>query len=103
MRIARNIGSYAAKSNVDAVIAVGSKTDSDLDNLAQCIAHGARNSWENKKLSANDAVHLAHSSYEANELVWKIVADHPSSVVLLKGSHASGLSVLAERWASINK
>lgn len=98
-----NIGSYAAKSNVDAVIAVGSKTDSDLDNLAQCIVDGARNSWENKKLSANDAVHLAHSSYEANELVWKIVADHPSSVVLLKGSHASGLSVLAERWASINK
>ena len=33
--------------------------------------------------------------------MWKLVAAHPSSVVLLKGSHASGLSVLAERWATL--
>ena len=42
-----------------------------------------------------------HSADEADDIVWKIVAEHPSSVVLLKGSHASGLSVLAEHWANI--
>ena len=96
-----NIGEYVANSSVDAVVAVGSKTDSDLDKLAHCIAQGARSSWNNKLLSSNDAVYFAHSADEADDIVWKIVAEHPSSVVLLKGSHASGLSVLAEHWANI--
>lgn len=96
-----NIGKYAADSNVDAVIAVGSKDGADLYNLAKCIEQGARASWHNKKLTADCAVYCAHNADEADDIVWKLVADHPSSVVLLKGSHASGLSVLAERWASL--
>ena len=96
-----NIGEYVANSSVDAVVAVGSKTDSDLDKLAHCIAQGARSSWNNKLLSSHDAVYFVHSADEADDIVWKIVAEHPSSVVLLKGSHASGLSVLAEHWANI--
>ena len=35
--------------------------------------------------------------------MWNLVAAHSSSVVLLKGSHASGLSVLAERWSKLNE
>ena len=96
-----NIGSYAVNSSVDAVIAVGSETDSDLDRLANCIVQGARDSWVNKKDSVDSAVRFAHSAKEADSIVWKMVAEHPSSVVLLKGSHASGLSVLAERWAKL--
>lgn len=96
-----NIGEYVANSSVDAVVAVGSKTDSDLDKLAHCIAQGARSSWNNKLLSSHEAVYFVHSADEADDIVWKLVAEHPSSVVLLKGSHASGLSVLAEHWANI--
>lgn len=97
-----NIGEYAANSTVDAVIAVGSESDSQLDLLAECIAKGAENAWKNKQLPTESAVHLVHSANEADLLVWKLVAEHPSSVVLLKGSHASGLSVLAENWAKIS-
>ncbi|WP_236838324.1 hypothetical protein, partial [Bifidobacterium longum] len=35
----------------------------------------------------------------AEQLVIDLARNHPDAVVLLKGSHASGLSALAERWA----
>lgn len=95
------IGSYVAHAGVDAVVAVGSQTDATLDHLAQCIVSGARQDWQHKVLSADDALHVVHSAEAADAVVWKLVAAHPSSVVLLKGSHASGLSVLAERWATL--
>ena len=96
-----SVGEYAACASVDAIIAVGSKTDEKLDNLASWIYKGARNAWGNKSVEVDEAVHWVHSVEEADAIVWKLVADHPSSVVLLKGSHASGLSVLADRWAKI--
>lgn len=97
-----DIGEYAAQSTVDAVVAVGSQTDAELDRLAQCIARGAQSSWQHKQLSAIHAVHWVHSADEADACVWKLVAGHSSSVVLLKGSHASGLSVLAECWKKLS-
>ena len=39
-----------------------------------------------------------HDTIEADKKVWSLVAQHSRSVVLLKGSHASGLSALAEKW-----
>ncbi len=93
-----SVGEYAAHAPLDAIVAVGSKTDENLDNLASWIYKGARSAWYSESLEVDEAVHLAHSVDEADEIVWKLVADHPSSVVLLKGSHASGLSALADRW-----
>lgn len=96
-----NIGEYVAQHNVDAVIAVGSTDSNELDCLAECIANGARKAWNNKILTANDAIFFVHSDSQANDIVWDLVDKHPDSVVLLKGSHASGLSALAERWAKL--
>lgn len=40
-----------------------------------------------------------HDIDAAEQLVIDLARNHPDAVVLLKGSHASGLSALAERWA----
>ncbi len=37
----------------------------------------------------------------ADRLVTQLRVEHPGAVVLLKGSHASGLSALAERWQAL--
>lgn len=115
-----SIGEYVAKHNIDAIITVGSTSSKKLDELASCIAKGAkdnwqnRDNWQNKSLDnhqnktddSNDdsksSVYFVHDCVEANNIVWSLVAEHPSTVVLLKGSHASGLSALAESWAKLS-
>lgn len=98
-----SIGEYVAKHNIDALIAVGSKFDKKLDELAGCIYKGAKDNWQNKSLDVENGVYFVHDCTEADNVVWNLVAAHSSSVVLLKGSHASGLSVLAERWSKLNE
>ena len=44
---------------------------------------------------------LVHDIDEADRLVTQLAVEHPGAVVLLKGSHASGLSALAERWQAL--
>lgn len=102
-RLHYDIGRYAAEHAVDAVIAVGSCTDQHLDKLASALAQGARDTWHDKRFTASSMVHWVHNVDEADSLVWSLVSEHPSSVVLLKGSHASGLSALAERWERLEK
>lgn len=97
-----NIGEYAIEHNLDAVIAVGSSTSKDLDNLAKYIYEGAKKACDNLPENSSKAeVFYAHDVREADETVWSLVAQHSRSVVLLKGSHASGLSALAEKWDSL--
>ena len=97
-----NIGEYAIEHNLDAVIAVGSNTSKDLDNLAKYIYEGAKKACDNLPENSSKAeVFYAHNVREADETVWSLVAQHSRSVVLLKGSHASGLSALAEKWDSL--
>lgn len=97
-----NIGEYAIEHNLDAVIAVGSSTSKDLDNLAKYIYEGAKKACDNlPENSSKVEVFYAHDVSEADETVWSLVAQHSRSVVLLKGSHASGLSALAEKWDSL--
>ena len=91
------------RHNIDALIAVGSKFDKKLDELAGCIYKGAKDNWQNKSLDVENGVYFVHDCTEADNVVWNLVAAHSSSVVLLKGSHASGLSVLAERWSKLNE
>ena len=43
-------------------------------------------------------VQWAHDAEQADRMVTRLATDHEGTVVLLKGSHASGLSALAERW-----
>lgn len=99
-----NIGAYAVSHKVNAIIAVGSKDSKDLDHLAECIANGALSSSKNNSVEKLDdsasktEVFLVHDTIEADKKVWSLVAQHSRSVVLLKGSHASGLSALAEKW-----
>lgn len=87
-----SIGTYADELGIDAIIAVGSAQDQHLDALAQALADGARQS----QFASVDCVHDIDA---AEQLVIDLARNHPDAVVLLKGSHASGLSALAERWA----
>lgn len=109
-----SIGKYVAQKNIDAIISVGSSTSEKLDELASCIAKGARDNWKNNRnnivnkyqnnnVDAKNNVYFVHDCIEANNIVWSLVGEHSSTVVLLKGSHASGLSVLAESWAKLSK
>lgn len=109
-----SIGKYVAQKNIDAIISVGSSTSEKLDELASCIAKGARDNWRNNRnnsvnkyqnnnVDSKHNVYFVHDCVEANNIVWSLVAEHSSTVVLLKGSHASGLSVLAESWAKLSK
>ena len=87
-----SIGTYAAELGIDAIIAVGSAQDQHLDALAQALADDARQ-------SQSASVDCVHDIDAAEQLVIDLARNHPDAVVLLKGSHASGLSALAERWA----
>ena len=88
------IGRYAVENGVDALVAVGSTSDESLDALAEDMAKGG------KSAAAEAAtVQGAHDADEAERMVTGLATGHTDSVVLLKGSHASGLSALAERWA----
>ena len=89
------IGRYALEGGVDALLTVGSASDASLDALAGAMADGAS--------LAGDASHVdwVHDIDEADRLVTRLAVEHPGAVVLLKGSHASGLSALAERWQAL--
>ena len=73
-----SIGTYADELGIDA--------------MAQALADGARQ-------SQSASVDCVHDIDAAEQLVIDLARNHPDAVVLLKGSHASGLSALAERWA----
>ncbi|MBW3091898.1 UDP-N-acetylmuramoyl-tripeptide--D-alanyl-D-alanine ligase [Bifidobacterium sp. 82T10] len=92
----RSIGADAVRAGVDAVIAVGSASDPHLDALAADLAQGARD--EAAASGSHVTVDLAHGADEADRLAVDLARDHAGALVLLKGSHASGLSALASRW-----
>lgn len=98
----RAIGAYAISLGVNRVIAVGSTADSSLDALAGALAEGASAVLSDITLDTGDDVSVdwVHDTDQANALVASIASEHDGTVVLLKGSHASGLSALAERWSA---
>ncbi len=98
-KLHETIGEYAVNADLDAVISVGSAQDSHLDMLASKLAHGAMEAV-NASNRPDVPVHWAHSADEADELIHQLATQHNRMVVLLKGSHASGLSALAQRWES---
>ena len=70
-----SIGTYADELGIDAIMADGARQ------------------------SQSASVDCVHDIDAAEQLVIDLARNHPDAVVLLKGSHASGLSALAERWA----
>ena len=96
----RTIGEYALSHGVDELIAVGSATDKHFDALAEAMSQGAREYLETSG-RADVPIHWVHDTAEADRLVVAAAAHHPDTVVLLKGSHVSGLSALAERWSDM--
>ncbi|PJM77040.1 UDP-N-acetylmuramoyl-tripeptide--D-alanyl-D-alanine ligase [Bifidobacterium felsineum] len=86
------VGRFAAELGLDAIIAVGSDTDTHLHDLARSLADGAAS-------VTGVSVDCVENIDRAEQLVLGMAAGHTDTVVLLKGSHASGLSALAERWS----
>jgi UDP-N-acetylmuramoyl-tripeptide--D-alanyl-D-alanine ligase len=91
------IGAYAVDHGVDALIAVGSDTDAHLDALAASLARGASRSREANG-GSSVSVDLVHSLGQARAAVRQQVRAHSGVIVLLKGSHACELDVLAQQW-----
>lgn len=96
----REVGAYAIHSGVDALVAVGSPDDAHVDALAQAIARGAREASDGSRPSAAPSIHWVHDIDQADAEVTRMAGGHADTVVLLKGSHASGLSALADRWTA---
>lgn len=110
----RQIGAYAASLGLNEIIAVGNKADNHFDELASAVAQGAR-----EQINAIDTpsnifkgadgdisrtpimVQWVHGADEAERLVADAARRHEDTVVLLKGSHLSGLSALADRWSCV--
>lgn len=94
----RLIGEYALAHGVDELIAVGNVEDKHFDALAEAMSQGARE-YLDTAARADVPIHWVHDTAEADRLVMSAAAHHTDTVVLLKGSHVSGLSALAERWS----
>lgn len=93
----RTIGAYALDGGVDALICVGGGDDASLNALAQDIADGGT---EAKGADDMRPVRAVKTTQQADDLIRALNAEHPDMLVLLKGSHASGLSALATQWAA---
>ena len=93
----RTIGAYALDGGVDALICVGGGDDASLNALAQDIADGGT---EAKDADDMRPVRAVKTTQQADDLIRALNAEHPDMLVLLKGSHASGLSALATQWAA---
>ncbi|KFJ08033.1 UDP-N-acetylmuramoyl-tripeptide--D-alanyl-D- alanine ligase [Bifidobacterium tsurumiense] len=94
-RLHKEIGAYAVQSGVRCLIAVGSESDAQFDAWAGAMSQGGSDAAQG---DTNVSVHWVHNTEQADELVCDIAREHPNTVVLLKGSHFSGLSTLAEHW-----
>ena len=95
----KDIGRYAAE-HADAIVAVGNERDPALDALAHYLADGAAQGYHGKEGQVSAPVYWAESAADAAQLVSSLAASHPHTVVLLKGSHASGLQGLADMWTA---
>ncbi|MCI1935084.1 MAG: UDP-N-acetylmuramoyl-tripeptide--D-alanyl-D-alanine ligase [Bifidobacteriaceae bacterium] len=102
------VGDYAITAGADAVISVGLSTSEDegeaigegedLAGLAADIAKGALAAASSQGSGA--VVQYVETLEAAEKAVVALASSHPDTVVLLKGSHASGLGNLAQRWSS---
>ncbi|MFT8704234.1 UDP-N-acetylmuramoyl-tripeptide--D-alanyl-D-alanine ligase [Bifidobacterium aquikefiricola] len=109
-RLHADMGALCVKQHIDRLIAIGG--NDELNALARDIVDGAETAVAAERDAAMDVPadgadgnavttsSFAGSIDEAETMVAQASAEHPHTVVLLKGSHASGLSVLADRWTA---
>jgi UDP-N-acetylmuramoyl-tripeptide--D-alanyl-D-alanine ligase len=104
LQLHTEIGEDCAKLGLDAVIAVGGTEE--LAPLAESLAQGAAMNAQqggDGTPSGDIRVEYASDANKADELVTALAHEHNDMVVLLKGSHVSGLSALAERWEQVQR
>lgn len=89
------IGAYCRRLDLDALVAVGCD-DASANDLVRAMVRGAGGETEGS--DAPMQVIYAPDANRAGEMVEGLAAEHPGALVLLKGSHMSGLSALADRW-----
>ena len=107
------VGAYAVHHGVDALVSVGVAPSNvegageaaDLPSLAKALGDGAEHEALASSSSVADSqnaeqtsVYVVHSLDEASRVVAHLASTHPDTVVLLKGSHASGVGKLADMW-----
>ena len=96
----QEIGAYCRRLGVDALVAVGCR-DQQMDRLVHALVRGAGGlSDPSEERSGAMCVLFAQDADQADQMVRRLCDKHPDrqNLVLLKGSHMSGLSGLADRW-----
>ncbi|RBP99189.1 UDP-N-acetylmuramoyl-tripeptide--D-alanyl-D-alanine ligase [Bifidobacterium xylocopae] len=94
MDLHRQVGDLCVRLGLDALVAVGGH-GGRLSAMADAMVEGARAGRDGSGLR----VFLAGDTDEADRIVQGLAGSHPGAVVLLKGSHLSGLDALAGRWS----
>lgn len=98
MDMHREIGAYCSQLSIDALVAVGG-SQGQLSAMAQAMVEGAEAFSSNSESDVSiPELFQAANTEEAHQIVCNLADEHAGSVVLLKGSHFSGLSALADRW-----
>lgn len=102
--IHKKIGAYCRQLGLDALVAVGNG-DENAHALVEAMVEGAReeDTGSDQALKTQDGnshfqVMYAEGIEQAEGMVEDLASRHPGSLVLLKGSHLSGLSALADKW-----
>lgn len=96
----QEIGAYCRRQGIDALVAVGCR-DRQMDSLVQALVRGADGpSDPSEDQPESMRVLFAQDADQADQMVRRLCAKHwgQQNLVLLKGSHMSGLSDLADRW-----
>ena len=96
----QEIGAYCRRQGIDALVAVGCRNQ-QMDGLVQALVRGAGGpSDPSEDQPGVMRVLFAQDADQADQMVRRLCAKHSGgkNLVLLKGSHMSGLSDLADRW-----
>ena len=99
-RLHQEVGAYCRRQGIDALVAVGCR-DQQMDGLVQALVLGAGGpSDPGEDHPGSMRVLFAQDADQADRMVRRLCARHSDrqNLVLLKGSHMSGLSDLADRW-----
>ncbi|KFI39768.1 UDP-N-acetylmuramoyl-tripeptide--D-alanyl-D- alanine ligase MurF [Bifidobacterium actinocoloniiforme DSM 22766] len=100
MDLHRQVGALCVSLGLDALVAVGGERG-QLTDMAGAMVEGARRaSAAQGSKHAGMRLFQAPDTGQADRFVRDLASGHPGCVVLLKGSHMSGLDALAERWQS---
>jgi UDP-N-acetylmuramoyl-tripeptide--D-alanyl-D-alanine ligase len=102
VKLHRQVGSLVVQNGIDALVAVGTPSLPQADHLADEYITGAQNSayrYSSERRGPLNVRRVANTD-EAWAQIMHLASRHPNTIVLLKGSHASGLSTLADSLLS---